>query len=307
MTRPVAERPVAPRPAADETSALMRRAALAALVVAAALCALKLAAWWWTGSVALLASAADSGLDFLASGVNALAIRHALAPPDAEHRFGHGKTEAVAGMGQAMLIAGSAAFLCVESIGRLIAPEPLANEGWGVGVMLVSIAATAGLTVYQRHVIRRTRSLAVAADRLHYLSDLVGNAAALLALLLAGWFGLIHADGAFGLVIAALIAWSAWTILRQSFDQLIDRELPDDERAAIERAARATPGVLAVHDLRTRAAGTLRFAQMNVELDGALTLAAAHAIALAVERAVREAAPGVEVLIHKDPAGLPPH
>ena len=286
------------------SAVLMRRAAMAAVAVAAALAVLKLGAWVWTGSVAMMASFADSTLDLAASGLNALAIRHALTPADREHRFGHGKSEAVAGLAQAALVGGSGVFLALESGRRLIWPEPIDHEGLGLAAMAVSMAATLGLVLYQRHVVRQTGSVAVAADSLHYVTDIAANGAVILALVLTGWLGIMRADGAFGLVIVALIAHSAWTILGQSFDQLIDRELADDERDRIKTIIRAQPGVLDVHDLRTRQSGTDIFIQCHVVLDAQMKLIEAHTIADAVEAAVQSAYPTAEVLIHEDPSGV---
>lgn len=287
---------------APDAGVLMTRAALAAIAAALSLAALKLAAWAWTGSVAMLAAFADSALDLAASSLNALAIRYALTPADREHRFGHGRAEAVAGLAQAALVGGSALFLVWQSAARLLTPQPLTHEGIGIAVAAVSIAVTAALTAYQRHVVVRTGSLAVAADRLHYLTDLASNGAVLLALLLAGWFGLLWADGAFGLVIALMIGFSAVAILRRAFDQLLDRELPDAAREAIKAAAAAVPGVLDIHDLRTRSSGAHAFVQLHAVFDGTLSLEAAHALADRVEAAVMAVLPNAEVLVHSDPS-----
>ncbi len=285
-----------------DSATLMKRAAAAAIATALVLATVKLIAWWWTGSVAMLASFADSALDLAASCLNALAIVFALTPADWEHRFGHGKTEAIAGLGQAALMGASAAFLIWESIDRLLAPEPVANGVLGLAVAVFSIAATLALTLYQRRVVRATGSLAVAADHLHYVTDLASNAAVVLAIGLAVWFGYLWADGAFGLLIAAIIAWSALAILRQSLDQLLDRELPEADRARIKAAAAAVPGVLDVHDLRTRQSGTQVFVQLHAVFDGGLTLEDAHALADGVEAAVVAAFPNAEVLVHSDPS-----
>ncbi len=289
-------------PPGPDSATLMKRAALAAMATAAFLAILKLAAWWWTGSVAMLASFADSALDLAASSVNALAIRYALTPADTEHRFGHGRAEAIAGLAQAVLIGGSAVFLIVQSITRLVTPEPLASETLGLAVAAISIAATFALTSYQAHVIRRSNSLAVSADRLHYLTDLASNAAVFAALLIAGVFGILWADGAFGLLIALMIGGSAIHILRQSFDQLVDRELPDADRDVIIAAASAVPGVLDIHDVRTRQSGTHAFVQLHAVFDGALTLEEAHALSDRVEEAVLAVLPNAEVLVHSDPS-----
>ncbi len=289
----------APAPTAGT---LMKRAALAAIAAALTLAAVKLVAWMWTGSVAMLAAFADSALDLAASTLNALAIRYALTPADREHRFGHGRAEAIAGLGQATLVGGSAVFLVWQSAQRLLEPQPLAHEGIGIAVAAFSIVVTLALTLYQSRVIARTGSLAVSADHLHYVTDLASNGAVLLALLLAGSFGFLWADGAFGLLIALMIAFSAFSILRRSFDQLLDRELPDSERAAIKAAAVAVPGVLDIHDLRTRQSGTHVFIQLHAVFDGALSLEDAHALADQVEAAVEAVMPNAEVLVHSDPS-----
>jgi ferrous-iron efflux pump FieF len=281
---------------------MMQRAAYAAMGVALGLSAIKAVAWWWTDSVAMLASLADSALDFAASSLNALAIRQALTPADREHRFGHGKAEAVAGLAQAALVAGSAIFLLVQSVGRIIEPRPLAYEDWGIAVAVISIAATLGLTLYQRMVVRRTGSLAISADYLHYVTDLGSNLAVLAALGLVAGFGLMWADGAFGLFIALTIGWGAWSILGQSFDQLIDRELPDGERERIREIAEKVPGVIEIHDMRTRMSGTSIFIQFHAVFDGDMPLAEAHALSDRVEEAVMAAFPNAEVLIHSDPS-----
>lgn len=293
-------------PPAD-TAKLMNRAALAAIATAALLAVIKLGAWFATGSVAMLASFADSALDLAASGLNALAIRFALSPADREHRFGHGKTEAVAGLAQSVLMAASAGFLIWESVQRLMTPRPVAHEGIGLAIALVAIAATLVLTLYQRRVIRQTGSLAVSADHLHYVTDLASNAAVFLALALTLATGLAWFDPVFGLLIAALIAWSAFAIFRQSLDQILDRELPDAERDRIKVAAAAVPGVLDIHDLRTRQSGTHVFIQLHAVFDGNLSLEEAHALSDRVEAAVVAAFPNAEVLVHSDPSTVLEH
>ncbi len=278
--------------------------ALAAVGVAALLAAMKLVAYLLTDSIAMMASFADSALDVLASFVNLLAIRHALTPADREHRFGHGKAEPLAGLGQGGLIAGSAAFLIVESVSRLVEPRPVEAAGVGLAVMGISIAATAVLVVAQRIVIRRTGSLAVGADSMHYLGDLITNGGVILGILLAGEFGILVADPIIGVAVALVLLWSAWHVFRQSYDQLMDRELPDADRAKIKAIVMAHPEVRALHDLRTRAAGVRSFIQLHLELDPRMELLHAHEISDAVEAELCAHFPNAEVIIHQDPAGV---
>ncbi|KZD10329.1 cation-efflux pump FieF [Oceanibaculum pacificum] len=283
----------------------MRRATRFAVIAALILIVVKFAAWLMTDSVALLSSLIDSALDAFASLVNLLAIRQALVPPDREHRFGHGKAEPLAALAQSAFITGSAIFLLIEAARRLWQPQPTSQEGVGIAVMMFSIAVTVGLVAYQAHVVRRTSSLAITADSLHYKGDLLINVSIIVSLVLSGWFGVTLADPVFALGIAGYLIFTAWGILREALDMLMDRELPADERQAILDIVRREPAVLGVHDLRTRSAGQRRFVQMHLELDGAMSLKAAHDIADSVEAAVEAAFPAAEVIVHQDPFGIP--
>lgn len=282
---------------------LMRRATLAAVAVAVTLVALKAVVFWMTGSVAMLGTLMDSVLDGAASLLNLIAVRAALMPPDKEHRFGHGKAEALAGLGQAIFIFGSAGYLVYESVSRLIEPKPVASTEAGIAVVIVAILLTLGLVAYQRHVVRETGSLAIEADSIHYRGDLFMNLSVIAALLLSGYFGLHRADAVFGLVIAGLIGWSAGKIVMNAFDQLMDREFTEEERERIKQIAHTHREVLNLHDLKTRRSGIYSFIQFHIELDGAMSLHDAHEVTDAVEREVLAAFPGSEVIIHQDPAG----
>jgi len=287
----------------QETARLMRMATYASTSVAIVLILIKTVAWIMTDSLSLLATLIDSCLDALASLINLLAVRHALMPADKEHRFGHGKAEALAGLGQATFITGSALFLVLESVSHLWNPLPISSMPVGVGVMVVSMLATLGLLIFQKHVIHKTGSTAIKADHLHYKTDLLVNAGVIVALLLAvyGWPGF---DPLFAILIAVYILYSAWEIASESLDLLMDRELPDEERARIKAIARNHPQTRGMHDLRTRKSGTTVFIQLHLELDDGLTLLQAHAIADDVEARILAEYPGAEVIIHEDPASL---
>jgi ferrous-iron efflux pump FieF len=287
-----------------EKARLMRLAGYASVGAALLLIGAKVAAYLLTGSVALLSSMLDSLLDAGASMINLVAIRHALVPADREHRFGHGKAEPLAAVGQAAFIAGSAAFLAFHAVGRLVKPVAVEHGDIGIAVMVFSILTTLALVLFQRHVIRRTGSFAVRADSLHYVGDLFVNVSVIVALLLAVWWGWDAADPLFAIGIAAYILFTAWQIFRGALDMLMDRELPDEMRARIRAIALANPRVKSVHDLRTRAAGQAIFVQMHLEMDPDLPLRIAHEAADAVEVAVMRAFPGAEVIIHEDPAGV---
>ncbi|MEJ0026189.1 MAG: cation diffusion facilitator family transporter [Rhizomicrobium sp.] len=283
---------------------MMMRVAFAAVGVATLLVLMKAVAYIVTDSIAMMASLADSALDVATSAVNLLAIRHALQPADREHRFGHGKAEPLAGLGQGAFIAGSAAFLVIESVSRLVAPHPIEHPLIGLVVMGVSIGTTIVLVVAQRIVVAKTGSLAVGADRMHYLGDIATNLGVIVGIVAATRFGILIADPIIGIAVAAILGWSAWHVFRQSYDQLMDRELPDDDREKIKAIVRGHADVRSLHDLRTRAAGVRQFIQFHIELDPAIALVRAHEISDEVERDVCRAFPNAEVIIHQDPAGV---
>ena len=292
-----------PLPAA-ESADLLQRATLASLAVTFILILMKIGAYLATGSVALLSSLVDSVLDSLASLLNFFAVRHAVTPADREHRFGHGKAEPLAGMAQAAFIAGSALFLVFESLNRLVNVVPVRHSATGIAVIAVSTVLTVLLVNYQRRVVRRTGSLAIRADSLHYVGDVALNVSVIAALLLSGYGGVPAADPLFAMAIAAYIVYSAWQIAKLSLDQLMDRELPDQDRERIEAICRQNPHVRDVHDLRTRSSGMNIFIQLHLELDGKLSLLQAHRIADEVEAELRRAFPHADVLIHEDPDGV---
>jgi ferrous-iron efflux pump FieF len=288
-------------PAADR---LRRLATYASVTVATLLIAVKFAAWLETGSVALLSSLVDSLLDIAASLVNLVAVRHAMSPADREHRFGHGKAEPLAVLGQSAFITGSAMLLLAEAVRRLISPARIENPPAGIAVMIFSIVVTIGLVLYQRHVVRRTGSIAITADELHYRSDVVLNLSVIAALVLGSTLDIPILDPLFGAAIGVWIVYSAVRLARLSLIQLMDHELPDDEREKIRAIAQSHPDVVAAHDLRTRVAGPTAFIQIHIEMNGTLSLIRAHEISDEVEAELRAAYPNAEVMIHQDPEGI---
>ncbi|MDF1720249.1 MAG: cation diffusion facilitator family transporter [Minwuia sp.] len=290
-------------PSTDSTKRLMRLATYASAGTASVLIVIKAFAFVMTGSTALLGSLLDSTLDLAASLINLFAVRYSLTEADAEHRFGHGKAESLGALGQGAIIAGSAVFLVWESIAQMANPQPVTAGNIGIIVMLVSIGLTFLLVLFQRFVVNRSGSVAIGADLLHYAGDLAMNAGVIVALVLSGVFGLHVADPIIGLMIAIWLLRGSWRIAMTAFDQLMDRELPPEERVRISEAAVAVPGVDAVHDLRTRQSGVDTFVQIHVELDGGMRLYQAHVIADLVEAEVQQIHPGTEVFVHLDPAG----
>ena len=282
---------------------LATRAALASVAMATFLLALKGFAAWHTGSIAMLGSLADTGLDLLASLVTLYGVRLAATPADHDHRFGHGKAEALAALFQVGLITASAVGIGWRALMALGESAPTQDAEFGIGVSITAIAATALLLWYQRRVIRRTGSVAILADNVHYQSDVLLNGSVILALVLDQYLGWHGADAAFGIAIAAWLAFGAFKASSNAIDQLMDKEWPEDQRAAFLDVAARQPGLRGIHDFRTRRAGTHDFAQFHMEVDSAITVARAHDLVEAVEHNLKRAFPKVEVLIHLDPEG----
>jgi ferrous-iron efflux pump FieF len=288
---------------AAERARLTTRAAMASTIMAILLIAMKSYAALQTSSMAMLGSLADSSLDLVASLIVLLAVRIAAAPADHEHRFGHGKAEALAALIQMIIITFSAVFIGFRAVQRLLARAETSQAELGIGVSLIAIALTLGLITYQRYVVRRTGSLAIGTDRLHYASDLLLNGSVIVALGLDQFFGWVGADAIFGLLIALWLAWGAWRASSHAFDQLMDREWPDELRERFLAAAREYPELAGLHDLRTRSSGTHHFAQFHVWVPADWTVKQAHDRLDAVEEALQARFPGTEILIHVDPEG----
>ncbi len=283
---------------------LVRAAGLASVLVALTLVALKLYAWLATDSVAVLSSLADSLLDLLASTMTFVAVRFAFEPADREHRFGHGKLEAVAGLVQACVILASAAYVAVQAVTRLFDPIAISEPSVGTVVIAISLILTVALVLFQRHVALRTGSIAIGADRLHYVGDVLTNIGVLIALALSSVFGWHWADPLLGLIVVIVILASVRAIVLRAFDVLLDRELPSTRREEILAIVQAHEAVQGVHDLRTRTSGTQEFIQFHLELRPELELKLAHAISHEVEAEVRRRFPRAEVIIHAEPAGI---
>jgi len=294
----------APAPLEDAHLAT-RRITRLSVAVAVVLIALKAFALGASGSVSILASLADSALDLAASLTTFFAVRWAAAPPDEDHRYGHGKGEALAALVQAGLVFASAVFIGWEGLQRIFDPRPVTAGAWAVGVMVAAMAITGWLVWMQTQALKKTGSLAVAGDRAHYAADLAANAVVLIGVASGAFLGAPGLDAAAGVVVAVWLFWGATGMLRAAADHLLDRAAPQADRAAVAQAVLADPRVTGVHQLRTRMVGPVMMIQMHVDLDGALTLDAAHAIVVEAERRVLARFPGADILIHADPRGRP--
>jgi ferrous-iron efflux pump FieF len=282
----------------------MRQATYASVTVAAILIVAKLVIWDMSDSVALLSSLIDSSLDVMASLISLFAVRQALMPADKEHRFGHGKAESLAALGQSLFVGGSAVFLVFEAGGRVLRPPEVDNGIAAISVMVLSLVMTLVLVQFQRFVIKETGSMAIAADSLHYTADLLVNGGIIIGLIAVTAFGWTLADPLVALAVALYLIITAWRIALCAMDMLMDREFDDSAREEIHSIILSHPEVKSMHDLRTRSAGVHSFIQLHLELDGDLSLSEAHRISDEVEKLVSAKFENAEILIHEDPEGL---
>ena len=282
----------------------MRQATYASVTVAATLIVAKLVIWDMSDSVALLSSLIDSTLDVMASLISLFAVRQALMPADKEHRFGHGKAESLAALGQSLFVGGSAVFLVFEAGGRVLRPPEVDNGIAAISVMVLSLVMTLVLVQFQRFVIKETGSMAIAADSLHYTADLLVNGGIIIGLIAVTAFGWTLADPLVALAVALYLIITARRIALLAMDMLMDREFDDSAREEIHSIILSHPEVKSMHDLRTRSAGVHSFIQLHLELDGDLSLSEAHRISDEVEKLVSAKFENAEILIHEDPEGL---
>ncbi|MDF7670355.1 cation diffusion facilitator family transporter [Orbaceae bacterium ESL0721] len=284
---------------------LVKRATLYAVTISIFLILLKLVTFWLTDSISLLASLLDSAVDLIASGLNFFLIRYALKPPDEDHTFGHGKAESLAALAQSTFIIGSASILLLTSIKMIIYPNVIQFAWFGILISAISVLVTAGLVIYQKKVIRKTKSKAIQADMLHYSSDLLMNITVIFALGLT-WYGIKFADAIFAFLIAFYIAYSASIIAYQAIQDLLDKALSDEDNQQILSIATSFPEVRGVHDLKTRQAGPIKFIQLHIELEDNTPLIKAHAVTDKIERLIVNHFAPAEVIIHQDPISVVP-
>lgn len=285
------------------SASLNRSAAFASIAVALLLVGMKVWAVFSTGSTAMLGSLADTVLDLVASLATLAGVWVAAQPDDENHRFGHGKAEALAAMFQVVLISISALSLAFRAVGQWIAgARPEGAEG-GIVVSVIAMLATVALLAWQRYVIRKTKSLAISTDHVHYQSDILLNLAVIAALALDQYAGIAGADPFFGLAIALWLGWGAWGASQQAIEQLMDHEWPEERRTAFLEAVARHPEIKGLHDLRTRTSGDRDFVQFHLAVNGDMTVREAHVVMDEVEAILKKEFPGVEILIHPDPEG----
>ncbi len=288
--------------ASPEAARLMRLAGYASVGMASLLLVAKLIAWWKTDSLAMLSSLTDSAFDVLMSVVNMLALRYALKPADDDHSFGHTSIEDIAGLAQCAFIVASMTLILLQSFERLSNPHMvLTDPELGIGVSILGMVATTALVLFQTYVAKRSGSLIVAADRLHYVGDILFNLGVLAAYVLSAYVGITSADPIMAILIAVVVLWSIRPLATRAFNNLMDKEMDDAEKSRLIAIIAAAEGIRGHHHLKTRYSGVKPFIQMHAEIDANLNFREAHAIADRLEHAIAEAFPGADVIIHPDP------
>ena len=286
------------------TDSLVRSASIASLLVASTLIVLKYYGWVTTTSVSLLGSLVDSLIDFLASVFVFVAISYSILPADAKHRFGYGKSEGLAAFVQSLLIGISGIYVCFEAIKRLLNPSQINQPSTAIWIILVSIVLTLALVMYQKYVVKKSKSIAIESDRYHYLTDTYINLSVLFSIAITGWTRFVFIDALVGLLISGVILYTSVTLLKKSFKILLDQEIQSDDRDRIREIALDHPKVLGFHDLRTRDTGRKYIIQFHLELDPNMSLLESHEITDEVTDNVLKLYPDSELIIHTDPLGI---
>ena len=286
------------------TDPLVRSASIASLLVASTLIVLKYYGWVATNSISLLGSLADSLIDFLASVFVFIAISYSLLPADAKHRFGYDKSEGLAAFIQSLLIGISGIYVCFEAITRLLNPSQINQPNIAIWIILVSIALTIALIIYQKYVVKKSQSMAIESDQYHYLTDTFINLSVLFSIVITGWTRFTFIDAVVGLLISGVVLYTAFILLKKSFKILLDQEIQSSHRDQIRKIALQHPQVLGFHDLRTRDTGRKYIIQFHLELDPKMSLLESHKITDEVTDNILDVYPNSELIIHTDPLGI---
>ena len=285
-------------------SALNTRAIILSVSLSVVLVVLKFYAWNETGSVSVLTSLLDSGMDVLISALNLAAVIYAAKPADDQHSFGHSSIEDIVGLVQATFIAASGLLVIYESILHFVNPQPVKESALGIGIISISILFALVIVIYQTIISRRTGSVVLKAELLHYGSDLLLNGAVILSLVIASNAAYAYVDPLIGLAIATYILHGAWEIGSRSFNNLMDRELEEEMREALKQIIISHSGIRGFHDFKTRRSGSRIFVQCHIEIDASISFMDAHHITDGLEDKLLDILPQAEIILHQDPVKI---
>lgn len=287
-----------------DTNRLKQIATAASVALSVSLMLLKLFASLYTGSLAVLSSLVDSISDIFASLITFVAVRFASQPASRDHRYGYGKAEALSALVQSAFVAGSGVFVIYEGIYRVFHPHPLADAGLGIAVMVISLLATLVLIAFQRYVVKKTNSMAVSADSVHYMVDVATNGSIIASLAAVKFFGIDWFDTAAAVFVSFYLLFNAYKIAKEAISLLLDKELSPDIRKTVAEIVANSSFCRGLHDLRTRDLGGVYMFEFHLELDGSLSLYDAHKLGDIIEFEIKRRYPGAQIIIHQDPAGL---
>lgn len=293
-----------PQSLIETNNRLKRAAASASVMLSGGLCLLKIFGAFYTGSLAILSSLIDSLADVFASSISFVAIRFSTRPASQEHRYGYGRAESISALVQSAFIAGSGLFVMYDGLVRLLDPKPLEKAELGIIIMVISLATTVALIVFQKYVARKTASPAIAADSAHYTVDVLTNASIILSLIVVKLFNMSWFDILTAFAISAYLIYNAYKIATEAVAALTDRELSEEVRKQVIDIVMNSEGVKGYHDFRSRDLGGAYFFEIHLELDGSLTLDKTHELTDKAEEKIKETFPNAQVIIHQDPYGL---
>ena len=283
---------------------LKKSATIAGILISFVLILVKFFAFIKTDSLAVFSSLIDSATDLFSSLISFVAVYFSTKPISYTHRYGYGKTEAISALMQAVFVGASGFFVFFDGINRLFNPIEILNAEAGVYIMLFSIFMTLLLVIFQLYVAKKTNSLAIKADTAHYLVDFLTNSAVIISLTLTKIFDFVYFDIVAAIFISIYLLFNAYSLGKESLEQLTDSELDDDIRANIEKIVLGCENVMGMHDLRTRNVANVYYIEFHLELDGGNSLFLTHKITELVEKNILQHYPSSQVLIHQDPYGI---
>ncbi len=262
---------------------------------------IKSLAWWKSKSMSIGGSLLDSVIDCFTSLMNFFVLRYARSPADKEHRFGHGKAEAIASLAQAPILLLSGLYFSGQSAYRLMVPQALIIDGWCLAIMGISTFITLIIVLAQQYTLRRYDSLILKTDNLHYRADMLLNIGVFISIYISRTWHVVWIDSIAGICLGLYITYTGYDVAKDALNMLMDKELDDNTREIILDQAKQHPNVMDVHDLRTRDASGQYFIQLHLVMDAFISLSDAHKIVVEVEKKIRAILPKADILIHADP------
>ena len=263
---------------------------------------LKFAAYYLTGSVGMLSDAVEAFVNIVAALIALSVLTYAAAKPDREHNFGHEKAQYFSSGIEGALIFVAAGGIVWAAIPRLMNPQPIEQVGWGLVLSVLAALANAACAWVMLRAARGHRSITLEADARHLLTDVWTSIGVFVGVVLVQWTGWLRLDPLVALAVAIQIVWTGWTLILRSFEGLMDRAVPDEEREVIIEVLDTLRHQGAdYHALRTRIAGAKSFIDVHVLVPGGMSVQAGHDLVEKLENEIHARLPHCEVLSHLEP------